>query len=84
LLPSFSDQVVAAELQARLREFTLAFEAADDAGAQRAISRAEALLRRSTAHTANVTAFRFALARAQVLLDSVSTDASPPHAEELP
>jgi hypothetical protein len=77
VLPSFSDQVIAAELGARLEQFSAAYSSGDDALARRALNRAQVLLMKSSAHSANLSAVRLALGQAQTLLDSA-------HASDLP
>lgn len=73
VLPSFADQTVAAELRARLSDFSDAYRTGNDTAARYALNRAQALLARSGAHTANVGAIRLALGNAAALLDSAST-----------
>jgi hypothetical protein len=76
LLPSFEDQVIAAELRARLDAFAAAYHRGDDVAARRALASAHALVARSGDHVANVGAVRLALARAGAVLDSATAPGS--------
>ena len=72
ILPSFSDQTLAASLRESLDDFEAEQRAGNAGRAEESLSRARALLARSDAHPANLGALRLALARAESLLDVMS------------
>jgi hypothetical protein len=72
LLPRFSDRARADVLNARLAEFSAAYQVGADASARTALERARRLVEMGGAHAADLSALELAVGRAEALMDSTT------------